>query len=484
MTDSAQMVSAGREYSNAPDDEAIVSVEVPVFKGRFLAACIRSVLAQTSSRWRLSLAWDGGDAYSRRLLERVAAWRDPRITVAFKENEGIAPTYRFLTEHSSGRWILPLDDDDMLAPRAVERLIQEAEKRPWASVWRGRRKCIDERGTLLEGHDVFPFGPRRFEHGMVSDVWNFTQPYLIRRSAYARTSGWTGFPDFRGAGEDGALSLELEEVAPIVLVDEVLYFYRMSPIRASLGFTLDDAHELWRRLTDAAIRRTGLAVRRTNEVPPYRFARLPQPMLTLADVDFVLPNATGLDGSVEEWRAQLYGLGVSADAILVHEGPISRAWARGTMDARRHLVALIHPAAVPPSADVLHRLIDTLADESLDVLAPVNVSPTGEELVARATVDAEGHLCPVGPVEPAAKVRRRGWLGPALLIARRGALRAVSGPDETLEPELAMLDLCVRLGRRDLVCAEVGTERVTLRTPLELSRFQAHGDRWADAAAV
>ena len=187
-----------------------VSIEVPVFKGRFLRPCIDSVLAQTSDAWTLSLYWNGGDEQSRTILERLQHEGDARVRVFFGENRGIAGGRKFLTDHSEGDYILPLDDDDILCPRAVERFLRVATECPWASLIRARRVLIDVEGNIVEQEPWFPFGPRSYDRGMVTDVFNQSQPYLIRRSAYNRTRGWTGFPDFMGAGEDCDIFLQLE----------------------------------------------------------------------------------------------------------------------------------------------------------------------------------------------------------------------------------------------------------------------------------
>jgi len=43
-------------------------------------------------------------------LEELKAQRHPNVSVHFGENRGIARARRFLTEHSRGDFILPLDD--------------------------------------------------------------------------------------------------------------------------------------------------------------------------------------------------------------------------------------------------------------------------------------------------------------------------------------------------------------------------------------
>lgn len=462
-------------------ESPVVSIEVPVFKGRYLAACIRSVLRQTSPRWQLSLAWDGGDAHSRRLLERVSRWNHPQIHVSFKAREGIGRTRRFLTEGSTAPWILPLDDDDMLVDWAIERFIAAVGEKPWAGIFRARRHYVDDKGTLLDNpNDIFPFGPRRYECGLVSDVWNFSQPYLIRRSAYSMTSGWTGYDDFAGAGEDGAISLEVEEVAGIELIDDVLYHYRINPLRTSLAYDKEDAYELMRRLADAAIQRTGLDVRRINDIPPYRYERIARDPATLADVAFVVPAPPELHARAAGWREALLSYGVRADALIMEAGPIAASWLSGFRATSSRIVALVHPETEPPPAEVVLHLLGILNDVEVDLVSPIVVTEDGQELFARSTIDgAEPRR--LGSRGDVPRLRRAEWVGPALVFAKRGALRAVSGPDSSMQPELAVMDLCLRLRKRGLTCMETNDAQVIFRDPPAcgpLTGFPEYWRRW------
>ena len=210
------------------------------------------------------------------------------MTVHFAENRGIARARRFLSEHSQGDFILPLDDDDALPFHAVQRFLELATEKPWSAVIRAQREIIDDQGKILDTPPWFPFEPRHYQDGMVTDVFNHTQPYLIRRTAYDRTSGWEGFEDFGYAGEDCDIYLKLEERGTIELVDEKLYYYRVHDERASLLLTDQAAFEMWRRLADKTIERIGLPLRRVNETQPFKYERLSRPAPSLDAVDFVV----------------------------------------------------------------------------------------------------------------------------------------------------------------------------------------------------
>ncbi len=268
-----------------------VSIEVPVAKGGWLIPCIESVLAQTSPQWELLLAWDQGDALSRRILEQLQQRRHPRIRIFFHEaRHGIAANRRLLSAQSQADYILPLDDDDTLAADAVARFLTVADAQPWASVVRARRSFIDPAGQQHAMEDWFPFAPRTYFAGMTADLYNHSQPTLLRRALYNQTQGWRGFDDFMGAGEDCDIIAQLESLGECVLLDATLYFYRVHDKRASNELGAPAAEEMWRRIADRSIEERGLPLRRDNAVQPFRFVPLTQPAATPRDVDVVIAH--------------------------------------------------------------------------------------------------------------------------------------------------------------------------------------------------
>ena len=197
-----------------------------------------------------------------KILEELQAQNHKNIKVYFEENRGIANARHFISERSEGDYILPLDDDDVLTADAVEKLLAFVEAKPWSGIVRGKRKFINEEGRVVDEEPWFPFEPRHYQHGMVTDVFNHSQPYLIKRSLYDRTAGWEGFEDFMFAGEDCDIILKLEELAPIELLNDLLYYYRLNSKRASDSLEVEGAHEMWRRLADKSIARIGLPLER------------------------------------------------------------------------------------------------------------------------------------------------------------------------------------------------------------------------------
>lgn len=441
-----------------------ISVEIPAFKGGWLQHCIDSVLYQSSSDWRLSLLWDGGDEESRRILEELERRRHPQVTVHFGENRGIARARHFLSANSEGDYILPLDDDDVLPFNAIERFLEVAEAKPWASVIRAQRKFIDEVGKVVHAPPWFPFEPRNYQRGMVNDVFNHSQPYLIRRSAYERTSGWEGFEDFGYAGEDCDIYLKLEEVGSVELLEETLYYYRINGDRASLVLTDDAAFEMWRRLADKTIERIGLPLQRLNERQPFRYEQLPRPEPSLADVDFVVvqDEESGSRLASRRMTDVLKRAGVEEGALrlVVRDGP--GYLNVGFRESQRPLVCFVNADVDLGDPARLEKLVREMAASGADLASPKLHTEDGFVLFAGGNFGSGGQPRSDGAGEwnqgQYEQTGATSWLSERFLLVRREVARAVGGVDEGYEHDpMAVVDFCLKARQRDFDCVYLGS---------------------------
>lgn len=440
----------------------IVSIETPVFKGRMLQRLIDSVLHQSSPHWTFSLLWDGGDQESRRILDDLDRQKHPNVTVYFAENRGIARARRFLSEHSRGDFILPVDDDDVLPFHAVERFLAVAEQRPWAAVIRAQRKMIDEGGKVLDAPPWFPFEPRHYQNGMVTDLLNHTHPYLISRTAYERTSGWEGFEDFGFAGEDCDIYVKLEEVGTVELLDETLYYYRIHQNRASLVLTEHGAYEMWRRLADKTIARIGLPLKRVSERPPFTYERLPHLEPTLAMVDVVIAADDATRSQAERLATSLRQAGISDDAVRVVERGDVPPLNKGMQQGARPFVCVLDAAIRPDGAGKIGALLRSMHEHDTDLAAPKLIAEDGS--VVWANPRFEDGSRPVSDgldvrgADQSDRVTDAGWVSEKLMIARREVVKAVGGLDEGYDDgRTALVDFSLRARQRQFRCTYLGS---------------------------
>jgi tetratricopeptide (TPR) repeat protein len=479
-----------------PGAGPIISIETSAFKGGWLMPAIESVIGQTSRAWVYTIRWDGGDELARQVLEIVERTAHPQLRVFFGENIGIAPSNRFLTANSIGDFIIQLDDDDMFAPNMVERFVATVIAKPWAGIVRGKRDFIDEHGVTVPADPWFPFEPRHYQRGMVTDIHNHCQPALVSRAAYDRTAGWDGFQDYLYAGADCDIFLKVEEVGPIVLIDDILYHYRLSGRRTSLRITDSAAYDMWRRLADRTIGRIGLPLERENEQPPFVYRRVPRPPLTREMIDFVvMPRRTGAvaddEDALRRTVESLQQLGVPGDTIGVcarreHQASACNELIRA---GARPLVCLLRAGVEFTAREQIDTLLAVMDQRDADLAGPKVLTASGDIHCADAGFE---HGLPVLRGHAAAdhgqfdQIADALWLPSSALILRREVDRGTGGFDwPSPDGLLAAADFCLKARQRDFTCVFVGTVAVHDPGPsldpgseAERQRFR---ERWAEA---
>ncbi len=104
---------------------------MPVYNaGRFLTEAIESVLAQTYDHWELILIDDASQDNSAILAQEYAA-RDIRIRFfANPQNLGVAKTRNRALGLARGKYVAPLDNDDIALPNRLEEQVCFLEAHP------------------------------------------------------------------------------------------------------------------------------------------------------------------------------------------------------------------------------------------------------------------------------------------------------------------------------------------------------------------
>ena len=201
---------------NAP----AVSVVVPVFNaGRLLQRAVSSVVGQTYRDWELILVDDGStDAATQRLLEQYA--KQPRTTVLRTPNRGPSQARNHGIQHGTGALVVPLDADDWLAPRFLEKTARLLETTPSVAIaytW----------VRLVGGHTgVWRTGPLELPALLSRCTVHVTA--LYRRQVWTRVGGYD--PRFVESAEDWDFWLSAAQAGfRGGEVPESLVYYRRCP---------------------------------------------------------------------------------------------------------------------------------------------------------------------------------------------------------------------------------------------------------------
>ena len=205
--------------SQAKESEEMTFLVTSFNNADFLEACIESVLAQTSSRWRILIGDDKSTDDSFAIYERYAD--HPQIDILYNaENQGKIRTLERLIDASKSDIMGILDSDDALDAHTVEKVLSVYEAQPDAGLVYSNFWYCD---ALLE--PVRLGFSRAIPPGKAClDVDSISHHTTFRRSAFRKTPGYDVSVSY---AEDKDIILKLEEVAPVYFIDEPLYYYRV-----------------------------------------------------------------------------------------------------------------------------------------------------------------------------------------------------------------------------------------------------------------
>ena len=122
-------MAAGDVYALAMDRTSedrilpAVSVVIPCYhQAEYLAGAVESVVAQTFRDWEIVIVDDGStDATAAVATDLIARHRPHRMRLVRQANQGLPGARNSGIAASLGRYILPLDADDMLMPQMLEK---------------------------------------------------------------------------------------------------------------------------------------------------------------------------------------------------------------------------------------------------------------------------------------------------------------------------------------------------------------------------
>jgi glycosyltransferase involved in cell wall biosynthesis len=185
-----------------------VSVIVPAHNaGRWIDRTLASVRAQTHAELEIIVVDDGSTDDTALRIRRHAA-QDRRIRIVTQENAGVATARNRGIEMARGRWVAPLDADDLWHPRTVERFLAAAEAAPGpvAFIYTWSRR-IDEEDRLIDD-----LGRPRYAGDVLAPllVANFVRnasATMLDRAAVLRAGGYDA--GFQRQGAHGAEDIDL-----------------------------------------------------------------------------------------------------------------------------------------------------------------------------------------------------------------------------------------------------------------------------------
>lgn len=204
-----------------------VSFVMPVRNAApFVAEAVESVQRQTVRDLELVVVDDGSTDDTAEIVGRMAA-ADRRIRVVAGEARGIAEALNRGLEAAQAPWIARLDGDDVAEPDRIERQLAAAGARPDVAVWGGWARTIDVEGRVIGQVTTGPTTDEQFRKEHAAGFIEILHPTVLARRAVLLEVG--GYDPRFDSGEDIELWDRIGEVAPILVLPEIVIGFRVHP---------------------------------------------------------------------------------------------------------------------------------------------------------------------------------------------------------------------------------------------------------------
>jgi GT2 family glycosyltransferase len=221
LKDVARRLASHLRHPPEVPREPLFSVLVPVHDPPMapLLRCLESLLVQTWASFEAIFSLNGPVSVAARSLLEIAAKRDRRLKVIESQRAGISAATMAAAMESRGEYVCFLDQDDTIAPEALERYAIATRAHGPDIIYCDEDK-IDPSGRYRE-----PFFKPDFSPELLLAT-NYVCHFLaMRRSVFEEAGGLD--PEKDGA-QDWDLVLKATDSSRKVLhVPEVLYHWRM-----------------------------------------------------------------------------------------------------------------------------------------------------------------------------------------------------------------------------------------------------------------
>jgi len=207
-------------------------VIIPAYDaGRSIGYALASAVAQSLRDIEVIVVDDGSTDDTVAVVESFAR-RDPRIRLVRQANGGVAAARNRGLAEALGKYVAPLDADDVWLPQNLERQVAALELAgstapfSFASFFR-----IDEYDRVLPGGRRRRYPPPSDYIGLLRKNWvGCGSAAVFRRDAILAVGGYDESLRARGAqgAEDWKLVLRLSSKAPGVAIADPLVGYRVS----------------------------------------------------------------------------------------------------------------------------------------------------------------------------------------------------------------------------------------------------------------
>lgn len=198
----------------------LISVIIPCYnQAHFVADAIESVLAQTWLQREIIVVDDGSRDDPRAVVARYAGVRLIR-----QNNQGVSAARNHGMRASHGEFLVFLDADDRLTPKALETHLRQLQMHPNCTISAGHYREITADGTVLNTPKQRCLTSEHYQTllGGGDCVW-LPAAVLYRRAELEALGGWN---EARSGCADWDLYLRLAQRHPLCCHEEIVAEYR------------------------------------------------------------------------------------------------------------------------------------------------------------------------------------------------------------------------------------------------------------------
>jgi glycosyltransferase involved in cell wall biosynthesis len=194
-----------------------VSVIIPCYNlGMYVDEAVKSVLNQTYTGFEIIIVNDGSD--SKETNAFLDTYSRPKTRIFQTSNRGLAEARNFGITMAVGKYILPLDSDDKIAPTYLEKSIAILDKNPNIGIVYAITETFGEKDGIF-WLPKYSLGKMRIRN-------------VIDACALFRKEDWSNVGGYRKSmkygWEDWDFWLSIIELGRTVYqIPEVLFYYRI-----------------------------------------------------------------------------------------------------------------------------------------------------------------------------------------------------------------------------------------------------------------
>ena len=197
----------------------LVSIITPCYnQAQYLPEALDSVLRQTYPNWECIIVNDCSSDNTEEVALSYCKKDDRFRYCPLNQNQGLCTARNNGISMGSGKYILPLDADDIIGDSYLEEAVKVFERRKEVKVVYGEGVYFGELSGPIENK------PYQFERLLVENM--FYNSVFYRREDYDRVGGYHVYMD-KGMEDWEILLSILDENAVVVKLPQICYYYRI-----------------------------------------------------------------------------------------------------------------------------------------------------------------------------------------------------------------------------------------------------------------